>query len=1775
MDTGTGTITEDDVSKTFNVLGNDTLDMDAGAANTISVWKITLGTNSYGLTASDVQVTVTPDNHLTVTLLGTGWNSMWDGQSLGLNIYYRLTGDNGENSSNLLALSVRGLNDAPVLDASVDLSISVLEDATLPAQGAGTLVSELVDPAGYAGGLDNVTDDSFVYGIAITGANTSHGTWHYSVNNGASWTVLGAVSDSNALTLNSSARLAFVPDAGYSGTVADGLTIRAWDISSGANGSYWDTTTNGGTTGYSTATDTVSITVNAVNDAPVVSAIDAGTVSEDAAVQTIDLLAGQSDLDGNPLSAINITVTDNLGGAVAFTDNGNGTISIDPDQFGAALNSGHSRTVTVNYDVSDGTATTANTATLVVAGADDNTPPVITFGGGGTSASLTIDDSSTGVATVTATDIDGDTLTYSFSGGADQAVFTIDTSTGALSFLSTPDYANPSDAGADNIYDVQVQVDDGQGGIDTQDIAVKVSDRPEVLVGVDFAFFTVGDDPVMVPSSLTISSLAQIASATARIGMHDSGDELTIDAAVLVGTGISASYNAGSGLLSLTGIADAATYQTVLRQVTYFSSSADPTENDSHNTRPVYFQVENVDGLQSNEPFTYVAVNVPPELTGLDDVEFSSADATSAAQVIDADVTFTDLGTRGMANGSMTVSGFIQGEDVISIRNEGTGSGQIGVSGAQVTYEGTVIGTFTGGSGSTDLVISFNADVTDAGVDALIENLTFFNTSSGTPTESRTLTITVADHQGATGSETVDITLTDLNAAPVATAQALSTDEDTELTGMVTGTDADGDSLTFALVSNSAIGGTVTSFDVNTGAFTFSPDADFSGQASFQFTASDGIVTTAAATISIDVTAVNDAPTLAGVGPMTAFTETNANNGGIHLDPYVTVSDSDSADFNGGTLTISGLVSGEDTVYARNVGTGAGQIGISGNTVTYGGVAIATFTGGNNGNDLVVSFNANATPAAVETLIEKLNYSNSSDNPSPVHDLVYTLTDGDGGSTSASLRVLIQADNDAATITGDTSGSVTEDGTLTETGTLIVTDPDTGENQVVAQTNTAGTYGTFSITAAGVWTYNLDNANASVQALNSGQHLTETFTVASKDGTASETVTITINGADDAPNEAPTISVTSGLNYAYQPVVWAEHLETLTVGDVNGDGFDDIGFSVTPAYGGARVYLSDGAASPSFAYSGLGFSAHLGVQFVDFDGDGDLDILALRSTLSYIWVNNGGALTEFTQAYEYILPSATSVIALNANDVGYTELAVLDPYNGQLQIFTPDYDILGNGILLSAYSVSVRSADGSLIAGDFNEDGTDDLVVAGGGAATDSVLAVLNSTAATGINYSMTSLISASAGVYGLATGDFNGDGHLDFVAARGFGAGVEVYLGDGTGAFTAHTIGTFSGNPIFGEAIQAGDVDGDGDVDLLIVSEGRLLLNQGNDVNGVPVYTSFDLPQLAEMGDLSQVLARFADVNNDGLADIVIGSLDTSYIGVLLGSDGFSTNKGTPVTLSQASGNVISIGDADAGSNDVEISLSATHGTLTLSTLSGLTFSSGDGTGDASMTFRGTVAEINAALDGMTFTPEANYSGNAELSVNVNDTRQYRVRRRPDRQPGDPALCPWCRQPCSGPGRRHACGHGRRRPRQPRPHRPRLRSGCRRRRHDPYLHGQLPRLRGHCLDHRHQPDLRSGHRLPGSCRKRDPRRLFLGPRHRQVRRLRHRNGHRHRHRRQRRRHDLRRHHWLGHRGWHANGNRYPHRDRSGQRREPGRRADGYGRHLRYLLDHGSRCLDL
>ena len=98
------------------------------------------------------------------------------------------------------------------------------------------------------------------------------------------------------------------------------------------------------------------------------------------------------------------------------------------------------------------------------------------------------------------------------------------------------------------------------------------------------------------------------------------------------------------------------------------------------------------------------------------------------------------------------------------------------------------------------------------------------------------------------------------------------------------------------------------------------------------------------------------------------------------------------------------------------------------------------------------------------------------------------------------------------------------------------------------------------------------------------------------------------------------------------------------------------------------------------------------------------------------------------------------------------------------------------------------------------------------------------------------------------------------------------------------------------------------------------------------------------------------------------------------------ATDQETPIVFSAATFNPISITDVDAGTNPISVTLTATHGTFSLSSTTDLQFVAGDGNDDPTMTFTGSNAAINACLNNSTFKPSDSFNGTATLQIMSND---------------------------------------------------------------------------------------------------------------------------------------------------------------------------------------------
>lgn len=161
-------------------------------------------------------------------------------------------------------IAVRPENTAPVVDPAVPLQLPpVTEDET---DIGGASVGEILAAAPQPPISD--ADEDALRGLAAVGTDDTHGAWQYSLDAGATWQAFGIISDTAAVLLDTTALLRFVPAPDFSG-VAGGLTVRAWDQTSGAGGNTGvDVSTNGGVTAFSSETTTITAEVLPVNDAP-------------------------------------------------------------------------------------------------------------------------------------------------------------------------------------------------------------------------------------------------------------------------------------------------------------------------------------------------------------------------------------------------------------------------------------------------------------------------------------------------------------------------------------------------------------------------------------------------------------------------------------------------------------------------------------------------------------------------------------------------------------------------------------------------------------------------------------------------------------------------------------------------------------------------------------------------------------------------------------------------------------------------------------------------------------------------------------------------------------------------------------------------------------------------------------------------------------------------------------------------------------------------------------------------------------------------------------------------------------------------------------------------------------------------------------------------------------------------------------------------------------------------------------------------------------------
>jgi hypothetical protein len=265
--------------------------------------------------------------------------------------------------------------------------------------------------------------------------------------------------------------------------------------------------------------------------------------------------------------------------------------------------------------------------------------------------------------------------------------------------------------------------------------------------------------------------------------------------------------------------------------------------------------------------------------------------------------------------------------------------------------------------------------------------------------------------------------------------------------------------------------------------------------------------------------------------------------------------------------------------------------------------------------------------------------------------------------------------------------------------------------------------------------------------------------------------------------------------------------------DVNGDNVLDLLVSASNA--GQVIYFrgtGEGTFAQQASYNiGTTANAEYGLTLADIDDDGDDDLIALNKTdgQAELFFNSGTGQFVNTSTLS-VGSDPTAVLAADAEGDGDVDLFIAN--NAQSSFGVSYLTGHGDGTFTGGLTLLADQSPFDVDGGDFDDDGDLDLAIAN--RQGDNVSVLLGSSSA---DYTAGATLSMGNDTTGVLVTDLNGDG-LDDIAAAATGDGVvRVFLSNGDGSFTTVNAGSVSG----AYDIAAGDLDFDGDVDLVVTTNG------------------------------------------------------------------------------------------------------------------------------------------------------------------------------------------------------------------------------------------------------------------------------------------------------------------------------------------------------------------
>src|SRR3990167_3419519 len=596
---------------------------------------------------------------------------------------------------------------------------------------------------------------------------------------------------------------------------------------------------------------------------------------------------------------------------------------------------------------------------------------------------------------------------------------------------------------------------------------------------------------------------------------------------------------------------------------------------------------------------------------------------------------------------------------------------------------------------------------------------------------------------------------------------------------------------------------------------------------------------------------------------------------------------------------------------------------------------------------------------------------------------------------------------------------------MSTNGRLTIWDEDAGEASFIAQ-SVDGTYGSFSLKESGDWIYTADNNRDIIQKLAAGVIVHDTFTVTSHDGTTCDVV-IDITGHNDAPHILWGNSFTNISED--KPENGGNLVSHLSAGSTDADANAAKGIAITYLSDsrGTWEYSTDAGTSWSKVDtirlgSALLLRAQDKIRFVPDGMNAETSFIRYRAwdqtsgiAGETVRIGRPGGDTAFSREEVSSWISVSGINDAPVNSVPGdqtvnedTKLIFSSENNNLISIGDVDAGDAPVKVTLGVgYGVLTLNGINSIHGLTFDEwsDGSADATMTFTGTISAINAALSGLTYQGALNFHGEDTLTITTNDLentGLGGPLWDGDTVNIQVTAINDAPSIETH-----GHFTGITEDqTQNGGNLVSDLLTSADVDTDAAagmaitglssshgiwqyyltnvsktwVDVGTVSDGSALLLRAEDrIRFIPdgidadnasiTYRAWDQTSgtAGETANTGVNGGTTAFSTEEATSTIVVKAVNDAPVNTAPGEQ--TVNEDAQLVFSSGNNNLISIGDVDAGDAPVKVTLGVGYGVLTLNGVDGLTFDRGsDGSADATMTFTGTISNINAALSGLTY---------------------------------------------------------------------------------------------------------------------------------------------------------------------------------------------------------------